>query len=122
MRNAFVNMGRAETAVWGEFVRRVEGRASGLPDHQNANMPSVTTLPASDSGGVVPVVSAGTMSVPVNVQVERSQDPMGSIGRDELGNVIGMKEGMVNAAVGAHHRTGLAQKSEVFDDYDCSHY
>jgi hypothetical protein len=30
MRTAFVKLGRDERAMWGEFVRRVEGRASGL--------------------------------------------------------------------------------------------
>jgi hypothetical protein len=30
MRSAFVKLGRDERAMWGEFVRRVEGRASGL--------------------------------------------------------------------------------------------
>jgi hypothetical protein len=30
MRNAFVKLGRDERAMWGEFVRRVEGRVSGL--------------------------------------------------------------------------------------------
>jgi hypothetical protein len=30
MRAAFVKLGRDERAMWGEFVRRVEGRASGL--------------------------------------------------------------------------------------------
>ena len=30
MRAAFIKLGRDERAMWGEFVRRVEGRASGL--------------------------------------------------------------------------------------------
>jgi hypothetical protein len=30
LRSAFVKLGRDERAMWGEFVRRVEGRASGL--------------------------------------------------------------------------------------------
>ncbi len=30
MRDAFIKLGRDERAMWGEFVRRVEGRASGL--------------------------------------------------------------------------------------------
>jgi hypothetical protein len=30
LRAAFVKLGRDERAMWGEFVRRVEGRASGL--------------------------------------------------------------------------------------------
>jgi hypothetical protein len=30
LRTAFVKLGRDERAMWGEFVRRVEGRASGL--------------------------------------------------------------------------------------------
>lgn len=34
VRDAFIKLGRDERAMWGEFVRRVEGRASGL------NMPS----------------------------------------------------------------------------------
>jgi hypothetical protein len=34
VRDGFIKLGRDERAMWGEFVRRVEGRASGL------NMPS----------------------------------------------------------------------------------
>jgi hypothetical protein len=30
LREAFIKLGRDERAMWGEFVRRVEGRASGL--------------------------------------------------------------------------------------------
>lgn len=30
VRDAFIKLGRDERAMWGEFVRRVEGRASGL--------------------------------------------------------------------------------------------
>ncbi|KZV69077.1 hypothetical protein PENSPDRAFT_633596 [Peniophora sp. CONT] len=92
VRNAFVAMGRAETAVWGEFVRRVEGRASALPDH-GASLNNMTNLPPGDNGSIVPVVSSSTTSVPVSVQVEHSQDPMGSIAH-ELAGVVS----------GAHHR------------------
>ncbi|VDB95423.1 unnamed protein product [Peniophora sp. CBMAI 1063] len=110
VRNAFINMGRAETAVWGEFVRRVEGRASALPD-RDATMPSMAN-PSGD-GGVVPVVSSGAMSVPVNVQAEHPQDPMASLGQD-LSGVMGMKEGMVSNGVNGHHRNGLPQNN-VYD-------
>ena len=93
VRNAFISMGRAETAVWGEFVRRVEGRASALSGgNSDAN------IPQTDASGVVPVVSSGTMSVPVSVQVEHTQDPMGSIRQED------MSGGMVGGAVATHHR------------------
>lgn len=44
VRDAFIKLGRDERAMWGEFVRRVEGRASGLNMPSSANEPDVTHM------------------------------------------------------------------------------
>ncbi|KAH9061979.1 hypothetical protein EDB87DRAFT_350588 [Lactarius vividus] len=44
VRDAFIKLGRDERAMWGEFVRRVEGRASGLNMPSTANESDVTHM------------------------------------------------------------------------------
>jgi hypothetical protein len=44
VRDAFIKLGRDERAMWGEFVRRVEGRASGLNVPSTASESDVTHL------------------------------------------------------------------------------
>ncbi|KAI0303036.1 hypothetical protein BC826DRAFT_982969 [Russula brevipes] len=73
MRAAFVKLGRDERAMWGEFVRRVEGRASGL---------SLQAAPGESEVGHM----QGVMQVPLQRlplrrdEGEATQDPvMGSL-------------------------------------------
>ncbi|KAI9448394.1 hypothetical protein H4582DRAFT_86178 [Lactarius indigo] len=44
VRDAFIKLGRDERAMWGEFVRRVEGRASGLNVPSAAGESDVTHM------------------------------------------------------------------------------
>lgn len=44
VRDGFIKLGRDERAMWGEFVRRVEGRASGLSMHSAASESDVTHM------------------------------------------------------------------------------
>ena len=73
MRTAFVKLGRDERAMWGEFVRRVEGRASGL---------SLQAAPGESEVGHM----QGVMQVPLQRlslqrdETEATQEPvMGSL-------------------------------------------
>jgi len=73
LRTAFVKLGRDERAMWGEFVRRVEGRASGL---------NLQTAPGDSEVGHM----QGVMQVPLQHlplrrdESEATQEPvMGSL-------------------------------------------
>jgi hypothetical protein len=73
VRDAFIKLGRDERAMWGEFVRRVEGRASGL------NMPS--TPSESDVTHMQGVMQVPLRHLPLRRdEGEGTQEPvMGSL-------------------------------------------
>ncbi|KAI0310361.1 hypothetical protein OF83DRAFT_1155327 [Amylostereum chailletii] len=85
VRNVFIAMGRDERAMWGEFVRRVEGRTSGL---HGGGVGSIG-IGADVNGGSVGVMQVQVpqmsgLSIPVQVHGEiddTGQDAvMGSLG------------------------------------------
>ncbi|KAI9466651.1 hypothetical protein BJY52DRAFT_5754 [Lactarius psammicola] len=73
VRDGFIKLGRDERAMWGEFVRRVEGRASGL------NMPS--TASESDVAHMQGVMQVPLRHLPLRRdEGEGTQEPvMGSL-------------------------------------------
>ena len=89
IRTAFERMGRDERAVWGEFVRRVEGRASGLQVPVPGNLDDVNGLggPGIDVGVGEETSNQGVDMVHQHMQGGVMPNGMGQVQRLVPGQV-----------------------------------
>jgi len=92
IRTAFIKLGRDERAMWGEFVRRVEGRASGLslqaaPDESEVGpMQGVIQVPLQrlplrrDEGEAVQEPVMGSLVPPTREEQTEHRQQHGGLG------------------------------------------
>ncbi|KAI9512763.1 hypothetical protein F5148DRAFT_733465 [Russula earlei] len=92
MRTAFIKLGRDERAMWGEFVRRAEGRASGLglqtaPDESKVgHMQGVIQVPLQrlplrrDEGEATAEPIMGSLVPPTREEQPEHRQQHGSLG------------------------------------------
>ena len=104
VRAAFEHMGRDEHAVWGEFVRRVEGRASGLQGSPRAGH-GLTEGMVHMQGHVMPGGMQGMGHGPVSQHLMRREEEespeeavMGSLGPPPEHEAPPNQTGMLNGS------------------------